>query len=288
MKTVLILVLNWKEASLTINCLKSLNELVKINFDILVLDNNSNDQSVKKINDFILTSDFNNISIIENSSNLGYAAGNNIGIKYGIKKGYEYIWLLNNDIEVDKNSLSNAMKKLDNGFDVIGSKILYLNTKKVWAAGGGKLNKFFMTSKNILHGFNKDHELTDDENFVESHLDYLAGAAMLFRTSAFKKVGLLCEDYFLYFEEPDWFTRAKSKNIRVGYCSSSIIYHHVGASTDNYNDSAKKLFAFKKLIIKNKIKFTFKFYQIRLPLVILSIVYTEILNIIFILSKKLR
>lgn len=288
MKTVLILVLNWKEASLTIDCLKSLNELVKIKFDILVLDNNSNDQSVKKINSFILASGFQNISIIENSSNLGYAAGNNIGIKYGIKNGYEYIWLLNNDIEVDKNSLSNAIKKLDNGFDVVGSKILYFDSNKVWAAGGGKLNKFFMTSKNILNGFNKDQELTDDENFVESHLDYLAGAAMLFRTSAFKKVGLLSEDYFLYFEEPDWFTRAKSKNIRVGYCCSSIIYHHVGASTDNYNNSTKKLFAFKKLIIKNKIKFTLKFYQTRAPLVVLSIVYTEILNIIFILAKKLR
>jgi hypothetical protein len=288
MDKVLILVLNWKEASLTISCLRSLNELINVRFDILVVDNNSDDHSVEKINNFILTGGFQNISIIENSANLGYAAGNNIGIKHGIEKKYKFIWLLNNDVEVKKNSLFNSIKKVKKGFDVVGSKILYFDDNKVWAAGGGKLNKFFMTSKNVHHGLNADNKLTEDEEFVENHIDYLAGAAMLFKTSSFEKVGLLSEDYFLYFEEPDWFTRAKYKDVRVGYCSNSIIYHHVGASTDNFNKFTKRQHAFKKLIIKNKIKFTYKFYKMRLPIVLISIVFIEMMNIMSYLIRKLR
>jgi hypothetical protein len=98
--SILAIILNWNQAELTRNCIKSLREQINTPPDIIVIDNASEGNSVKK-----LTALFPDIEFIINDSNLGVAAGRNIGIDYAIKKKYEYILIFDNDAYAAPNML---------------------------------------------------------------------------------------------------------------------------------------------------------------------------------------
>lgn len=101
-------------------------------------------------------------------------------------------------------------------------------------------------------------------------MNYVEGASMLVSRQFLTEVGLLCEDYFLYFEEADWAIRAKGR-FNLGYAARSIVYHKVGSSIGTSSNPAKMSYTSDYFNIRNRLLFTRRFYPAALPTVWLVI-----------------
>ena len=294
-----IIVLNWNGWEDTLQCLESLRNLSYSNFDIVLVDNGSGDDSAQRIEEYLKTNfeifsrNSIHIKFILSETNLGYAGGNNLGLKYALyERKATALWVLNNDTYVASNALSEMVEKLYKGFDVVGSQIRYGHDhNKIWCECGGIYSPWTMASSNLsgnkmisINNFSiEEHELK-----VENVVDYIAGASILFSSNALELVGLFCEDYFLYFEEPDWFNRARKFNLKVGYASKSIVFHQVGRSTDKYNKSIGKFYAFRKMQLRNTLKFSYKFHRDKLILIVIFMIMRELKNVLIYVYRKIK
>ena len=169
--------------------------------------------------------------LIPEKQNKGFAYANNIAIRYVLsKKDADYIWILNNDTVIKADSLtkllscfSNAQTKI--GF--LGSKTMDYKNRKVVQNAGGRFNKY--TGYSVLIGMGEhDDKKAIRKKFV---VDYIVGASMFFHVSLIDKVGLMPEDYFLYYEDIDWSISAKKAGLTNITCMESVIYHKQGVST---------------------------------------------------------
>ncbi|WP_141431118.1 glycosyltransferase family 2 protein [Bacillus sp. 03113] len=226
-KTAIIL-LNWNAYQDTFECLKSLELLNYSSFHIFLVDNDSQDDSFDLLKEDYRAGIFDlNISFIQSGSNLGFAGGNNVGIKAAIERGFEYFWLLNNDTIVEKNALDPLIAKMeqDNSIGIVGSKIFFHGSNKIWFAGG-EINKKTGLIKHL--GIGED----DDEKYNKSiEVDYITGCSLLIKRDVIQNVGVMKEEFFLYFEETDWNIRVKNNGYKIFYVPESIIWHKVSQST---------------------------------------------------------
>lgn len=237
------IVLNWNNWQITLKCLDSLlclklpNEL---QLTSIICDNGSNDNSVNEIANWINTHNSfasmeNPISfvILHNTTNLGYAGGMNQAIKHALKFfDPQFIWLLNNDTRVATDSLQAlitcAIHKPK--VAILGSTICDYPTLRVKTTGGYRYNHW-LTS---YHAIGANTPLNTVTNWPqEPHMDYIDGSAWLIRREALDTIGLLNEDYFLYFEELDYAQRIRKYGWSLGWCRHSIVYHQGGQSTQN-------------------------------------------------------
>jgi GT2 family glycosyltransferase len=230
---VAIILLNWNAYKDTTDCLKSLEELNYPYFHIYLVDNDSQDDSFIKLKEDYLNEQYNiPITFIQSGGNIGFAAGNNVGIKIAKEEGYNYIWMLNNDTIVHQNALIELMNELINNSQtgIVGSKIYYYGTNKIWFAGG-LINTWTGRTKHI--GIRKE----DDGQFNKIlEVDYITGCSLLFPTILLDKVGFMIEDYFLYYEETDWNIRVKSAGYKIKYIPTSVVYHKVSISSGGENN----------------------------------------------------
>ena len=314
---IFIIVLNYNGWKDTIECLESIFKIQSPAFQVIMVDNCSSNNSVSHILDwaegkldvdipsghplrhlscppvpkplnYILLKE-NDYSptgqpliVIEANHNGGYAAGNNIGLRYAMQQNnFTYAWLLNNDTVIAPDALENLVKMHNTAPQkerkgLLGTKILYYDNPIILqCAGGARYNKWTGMASELG---NKEE---DKGQYDETHLpiDYICGASMFVSKPFLEDVGLLCEDYFLYFEEMDWALRAQKADWQLGYAMQAKVYHKEGSSTGGGRRPGRKknskLSEFH--VIRNKINFTRKFYGL-LPL--LSI-YASFLLIIF-------
>lgn len=260
-KPVAIIILNWNSYKDTFECLKSLETLNYPSFKIFLVDNNSTDDSFQKLKEDFLSQTFQlDICFIQSNENLGFAGGNNLGIQQANKEGYELFWLLNNDTYVDSNALINLVKTMEEEpkVGIVGSKIYYSNTNKIWFAGG-KISRFLMTPKHI--GFGEEDLGQYDK---QQEVDYITGCSLLFNKKLIDDIGYMCEDYFLYYEETDWNIRARQKGWRILYNPESIVYHKVSMSSGGEKNPAIYIAYYDirnnfVMVIRNK-KFIYRFF----------------------------
>jgi GT2 family glycosyltransferase len=193
---------------------------------------------------------YNPLIFIQAGENGGFAAGNNIGIKYALAKNdFEYVWLLNNDTVIKKDSLSSLVSYASkNDLGISGSALMYYDNPNEIQAYGGTINKFFGTGKHIV---NKDD--------IEKKLDYVVGASFLINKVVLNKIGLLPEEYFLYYEETDYCFNARKNGFKLGIAVNSKVYHKEGVSTGGSSKGNEKSEFSDILSIKNRIKFHKKY-----------------------------
>ena len=238
---VFIIILNWNGYKDTIECLDSLKNLDYPNYEIVVVDNNSTDDSVIRIKQTLGGSDPPRgvrppHKLIVNKSNLGFSGGNNVGIQYALENGADDILLLNNDTVVEPNFLKKLIVTAENktlvGSDpprvgILGPRINYFEQKDlVWFNGG----KFGWPLKYNYHlDFrNKESEI---KNLNPREVSFITGACMLVKRAVFEKIGLLDERFFLYFEDMDFCLRAKKAGFNIVVVPEAKIYHKVSATT---------------------------------------------------------
>ncbi len=220
----------------------------------------------------------NPLVLIQSGENKGFAAGNNAGINYSFAKNdADYIWLLNNDTVVESGALRALVEKAifykenQQRVGIIGAKLLYYNDPNMIQGVAGIYNKWFAISKH-LGIFEDDHGQYDNEA-IAGKMDYSIGASLFVSAPFIKGVGLMCEDYFLYFEDIDWAVRGKAKGWHLGYCWQARVFHKEGNSTGAcYQKPFGKSAIADFHSIRNRILFTNKFYPIHLWTVKLSFI----------------
>ena len=220
---VAIILLNWNRFLDTVECIESVYKIDYANYKIIVVDNGSNDDSVRN-----LRGRFDQIHLIENRNNLGYAEGNNVGIRHALKNGVDYVWLLNNDTVVDPHALT-AMIDLavrNREIGILGSKIYYFDKPDILWFAGATIDWKRAISAHIGR-LEKDVGQYENEKEVER----VTGCSMLIRREVLENVGLFDEKFFLYAEEVDLCVRARKKGYRNYYVPKSIVYHKVSISS---------------------------------------------------------
>jgi len=213
--------------------------------------------------------------LIQTDDNLGFAGGNNVGLRYALSRGdFEYVWLLNNDTIIRSDTLSHLVKRIGKSNDIgmCGSTLLYYDKQHIIQAyGGGIYNKWFGFSRHI--GAFNDFNKPIDQKSVETKMDYVVGSSMIIPKKFLEDVGLMSEEYFLYFEEIDWATRAK-KNYTLAYAPESIVYHKEGISSGAGNNPKQKSAYSDYFFIRSRLLYTRKFYPFVLPTVYLGLLLT--------------
>lgn len=284
---VAIVLLNWNCWHDTVACLNSIasSNLANINYRVIVCDNGSTDNSLSyiinwaekaipsnwllldKTNFFEYENKSEKFIFIDNKENLGFAGGCNIGIQFSLEQlNPQFIWLLNNDTEIDSYAIKNLLAYInsDHTIAICGSTLIYYSEpRKIQAFGGSIYNKYLGRSKHI-GAFSAIEEIPSrvDVKNIEASYSYIVGAAMMVRSEVFKQVGLLSEDYFLYFEELDFVSKLP-KSWRLGYAADSIVYHKEGASIGTSSSGGSPLSIY--FLLRNRILFTKKFYPYCLP-----------------------
>lgn len=225
---VFIIVLNWNGKDDTLECLNSLQKLNYPNFQILVVDNGSTDGSEE-----VIRSAFPAVQFIQTGRNLGYAGGNNAGIRFALEQGADYVWLLNNDTTVDPTALTALVvtAQADPLIAFVGSKIYYYDKPNmIWCVGG---------TIDLAPGGRTDHPGMGQEDQGQfdtiADVGYVSGCSLLASRAAIEAIGLLPEEYFLYFEETDWNVAAQRKGYRTLLAPASHVWHKY-AETGEYKD----------------------------------------------------
>jgi GT2 family glycosyltransferase len=211
---------------MTIDCIEYLlkNKTNYEDFEIIVIDNGSKDNSVLKLEE--IASKY-NLCFINNKENLGFAEGNNAGIR--VARG-EWILLLNNDTVFKEDFILKMAEAAMDNPDVaaIGPKIYYYDVpSKVWY-NGGKITKYY----NFVGGFS-------NESGHYKQVEWITGCALMINKKALEKVGLLDDDFFMYNEDVDWCIRARKAGLSLIYTPYAGLWH-IGSKTTS--ESFKKSF----------------------------------------------
>lgn len=180
-------------------------------FQVVLVDNGSTDGSFEMVK-----KSFSRVVCIKNENNLGYAAGNNVGIEYALERGAKYVWLLNNDTKVEKRAMSELVRLME-GDEAIGiaSPLIFSgDSGKIWFSGG-KISWWRMKTAHIRKNISRDYFGSD----------YLTGCAMMVRAKAFRDAGLLDEKYFLYLEDADFSRKVREAGYKLAVSSASRIKH---------------------------------------------------------------
>jgi GT2 family glycosyltransferase len=225
---VVIIVLNWNGLQDTMECLRSLESLEYENYHVMVVDNASSDGSVD-----VIRREFPSVELIANEANLGFAGGNNVGIKKALEGGAGYVLLLNNDTIVEPDFLAGMVDvaESDDSIGMVGPKICYFaDPSKIWAIGG---------SVNMYTGrIGNMNDKADQSLFHGTvYVNYVTGCALLARSEVVKKIGVLDEDYFLYFEDTDWNMRARNAGYRAVIDCDVRILHKSGMAVQKIKGS---------------------------------------------------
>lgn len=208
---VTVIILNWNGLDDTIECLESLKNITYPKYDVIVADNGSIGDDVK-----VLEEKYNSFArIIANGRNLGFAAGNNVGMREALRLGTDYVLVLNNDTVVDPQFLSElvAVAEKESRIGAVGPKLYnYDNTD--------------MPQLRRLYG--KIGNAPED-------METLSGTAFLVKRNALEQVGLLDEVFYpAYGEDRDFFERLKEHSYRIVCVPTSKVYHKMSATTNRY------------------------------------------------------
>jgi GT2 family glycosyltransferase len=295
-----VVILNWNGWSDTLGCLESVLQLAYDNLCIVVCDNGSTDGSVPRILEWVearlpfcrraarftsLTAtdaaaargiesatgqaDAVNLVLIQIQANLGFAGGNNVGLRFALARGdLDYAWLLNNDTVVAPDSLTHLVARIRETPDagICGSTLLHFDEPRTVQARGARYNKWLSRVRHVSSPSDPNAEIDEDE--YARTIQFVVGASILVSRNFLEDVGLINERYFLYFEELDWTLRAAGR-YRFAYSSRSLVYHRGGAATGA--STAKKSSTGEYYGTRGRILFTRSFYFYALPTVLLAI-----------------
>jgi GT2 family glycosyltransferase len=194
--------------------------------------------------------------LIRNEANLGFAAGNNVGLRYALgDTDCQYFWILNNDTVVEPDALSAIVRFFESrpGLGLCGSvNRSYHAPYKIQVRGGRLLNRW--TGRT-----HKSKSVSAGTAFAPARIDYVEGSSMVANRCFLEQVGLMDESYFLYCEELDWAMRARGK-LTLGYAPESVVYHKEGASIGSNSDRSKRSLLSERYLSRSRVLFMRRYF----------------------------
>jgi len=235
-----IVVLNWNNFRDTKECLESLEKISYPNYEIIIVDNGSIDGSTRRIQ-----KEFPDYIYIYNDKNLGFGEGTNVGMRYAVKTGADYIFWINNDMIVDRSFLEPLVQAMKNeGAGLVGPATFYYDQKEKIYTAGADLN-FLKTGM-------KRYKIAGKFRQVDS-----LGGAFLIKKEVIDKIGYFYEPYFLNLEETDYCFQAKKAGFKIFCEPKSKIWHKVGGTLRRIPATATYYYYRNRLLF---IKRNFPFY----------------------------
>ena len=216
---IFIIILNFNGHDVLAQCLSSVYQSNYLNFEVVVVDNNSSDTSLEQAK-----KSFSRANFIKNSENFGFSKGNNVGIRWALEKFADYVLILNNDTVLEKTTLSElvqAMQKNESA-GISSPVILSAKNNSVWFAGGN-INWHKMRTSHV-------YEIKSDTPYTS---EYISGCAMFVKKDVFKKIGIFDERFFLYYEDADFSMRAKKAGFDLLIIPSTRIRHLEQSNSKN-------------------------------------------------------
>ncbi len=229
-----IVILNYNGKKFLKNCLLSVSKTDYKNFEVIVVDNGSTDGSDElALNELGLL----NIRLVKNCKNLGFAEGNNVGVRYS--KG-EYIVFLNNDTEIDPNWLKNliGIMESDPKIGVAQSNLLQSDRKTIDSTGD------FMDyyANAVLRGHGEKAQVQSIQSNNTGEIFSARGAAMVVRKQVFEAVGCFDASFFMMFEDVDLSWRVRLYGLKVVFVPQSVVYHFGSATRKNFQSLSKSCY----------------------------------------------
>lgn len=216
-------VLDWNGAADTVACVRSLLALRDERLEILVVDNGSQVATAGALAAAGLDA-----AVLRSEVNLGYAGGNNLGIRQALDRGADFVWVLNNDAIVEPGALAplvDAAGKHPRA-GAFGSRVLRGDDRsRIWVAWG---RVTWLQSLIELVGENAPDGPPYDR---EQEVEWVPGCSLFFRAAALREVGAFDEEFFAYHEDVDWAARAAKRGWRCVYVPASRVVHHIHGSS---------------------------------------------------------
>jgi GT2 family glycosyltransferase len=189
-----------------------------------------------------------NLILIQTGANLGFGGGNNVGLRYALlQNDCEYVWLLNNDTVIDNAAIKKMLEASNDCLSMTGSILkFYSQPEKVQAYGGGYFSSF--TSR-----------VVSETKIFPKKLDFINGASLMMSREVIQKIGLFDSNIFMYFEENEYCIRAQKQGIQMK-CADTVVYHKIGASSNDSRVYTSWLNIYKNKIFVMKKHFGYDFW----------------------------
>jgi GT2 family glycosyltransferase len=218
-------ILTWNDIENLLECLESISRLTYPNLEIIVSDNGSTDGTAER-----LKQDFPKVTVLENKRNLFWAGGNNVGIEYALSRNADYIFLLNNDIIIDPELVSELVKigESDPNIGMLGPKIYYYDhdqtqERRIWYASA-RISLWRGTAAHI------GIRAIDKGQYDEIRpTDYVTGCALMVKRKVIEDIGLIDPSYIAYGEDMDLCFRARKAGYKLMYVPTAVLWHKIGA-----------------------------------------------------------
>ena len=293
---VCIVLLNYNGTDDAIECLASLNDISYDNYNIVIVDNASTDDSMDRLDEYLRTLDdeykvFSSPeqamecnesqarwTLLQTCHNGGFGYGNNIGIKYALTNNADYILTINNDTVVDPNFLEPMVElcEKDKYIGIVSGKIYYYDRPDVIWFNGGSFNRY--TAKVGHANFNEK----DIGQCPPETITFISGCVWLVPRAIFVHIGLINEEYFMYVEDLEYSQRVLSQGYTLKVCQKSHIWHKVGGSTGGYLSEFSIYW-----MARNKTKFVRRFIPIHRQLI--GVLYLGIIDSLkWLLKMKIK
>lgn len=213
---------NWRE---TLECIGSLSKMDYPDYEVVVVDNGSTDDSVPRIKGACPQA-----TMIEATDNLGFSGGCNLGVHVALRQSADFIWLLNNDTVVRRDALTRliqvATQHPTHAF--FGSWICFNNHKeRLWYGGG----VYVPILGYFAHALYERDYRTDSRHGTSYETPWVTGCSLLVRANRLSEIGLLDESFFIYREEQEWQLRLNPLKPRAVILAEPLVFHNVGGTT---------------------------------------------------------
>jgi GT2 family glycosyltransferase len=195
------------------------------------------------------------LTLVRSGGNLGFAGGCNVGIRVAGLLNFDYFWFLNADAVVDQYALKELLSRAERSAEVgmVGSTIRYYDSPdKIQAMGGARLDRSNGSTRHVGEGAHLG-EVPLDGAGIEAEMAYIMGASMLVSKAFIAEVGLMEEDYFLYFEDADWAMRGREK-FSLGFAPRSHVFHKWGTNSHKAAPLSSSRFYYR-----NRLRFVKRF-----------------------------
>ncbi|MBL8749617.1 MAG: glycosyltransferase family 2 protein [Planctomycetes bacterium] len=234
-----VLVLNWRRADLTLQCLADVLAVDDVPLEVLVIDNGSGDEGAAGLERRIaaLAREPHRTAFVALPQNLGFAGGMNVGLRWAAERGLPFALVLNNDVRLPRDFLRPLVSVLANdpGVAAVGPTVLR-GDGRVWAEGGR-----VALAPNVLRLGGHGRVPKPRESGPEA-VQFLPGACVLFRVSAVMDVGAFDEAYFMYWEDVDLCDRLRERGSRIVWLPWVRVVHDSGRSSGGNRSPLRKFF----------------------------------------------
>jgi len=228
---VYVVLLNWNGWQDTLECMRSLRSIQYRNWRAIIVDNGSSDDSVARLKEACPE-----IAVIETGRNIGFAAGNNLGIRFALENGSDYVFVLNNDTTVASDAISEFVVFGESHPEaaLMGPRIARADPAREWAIRR-RLDSLtmlctFTALRHLIVQLPRVRDMFYCTGEQPSLAQVLSGSALFFRAAAFRKAGLFDESTFLDFEELIIAEKIRAAGLAAYFVPQAKIWHKGSAS----------------------------------------------------------